>query len=370
MKIQFSGTTMLALLGFLILEGGVIARASSILGVQGEEGIAQFSGSGCGGSAKPTGSKAGFSTPRANRSESGVLSLFYHDRLYRFDGLESSHSKLIESAPAPVFPEGEIIPFRTKARESTWYAQSRDRQSVLEWDSKRHRWMPYLTLEGRPFHDFEIGRDGQVIIITPAGGSGSNHMVEVYDPHARAAHASFEFPDLSFTEEESVRYQNLWTFPITAVNGDMLALYLPMLGRLFVIDLLRRSLREVPLPWKGFDRERLNEEYKANGLVNVSHPAVGCIQFIPEGSGDFLVAYKRTNQAKVRKTIVNGRVDLVRVGESGTNEPLATRHLTSSNGGLSPEEVHPMLSLPIWVDAKGQVRGIEDALTSHAPRGR
>lgn len=346
---------------------GVFVHADSLLGGQPQEEIADFVGMGCEGPQKFGASRAGLAGLRANRSEGGLLSLVFNDRLYRISGLDQGRSKLVAASAVPVLPEGEIIGFRTKTRDGAWFAQSRDRQSILEWDAKRHRWIPCLMLTGRPFHDFEVGRDGQLVIIRPGGAEGAGHLIEVYDPHGQAPHAAFDFPDLSFSQDETHRYQGIWNFPITAVNGDMVAVYLPFLGRLYLADLLRRTLREVPVPWGGYSRETLESEFKAHGLINVTHPSVGCIQLIPVGAGDFWIVYRRSGGSKLRKVMKDGRIELIRVGEAGANGPLTARYLTSASGTLGPEDVHPELGFPVWPDAKGVLKGIQKALESYGP---
>jgi hypothetical protein len=182
----------------------------------------------------------------------------------------SPGSKIFKGIPIPG-PRDQIAMRRVKYRQGSFY--SRNSKKIYLFNPGLKSWTQILE-SPRPFHDFEISPDGQIILIGVEGTSleasrdGKRGAVSASAKEFRPLLEVWERfgkgPVETVMLDESDTNLSEWVERLPAYDRtwqirDQILIYNSYTGRLGLFDLVNRKLTWIRTPWKGLTFEDLIE---------------------------------------------------------------------------------------------------------------
>lgn len=266
------------------------------------------------------------------------------------------------SYPGMVQPATSVNRF--KYRLGTYWLESQDNMQVQRWDETHHTWRTILQ-PGVEFSDFEVSSTGQIVLIRTFG-TGRDHLFESFEQRGEKPVATVDLPSSGLTPAEAEQYYFYWDSFKACVCDEFIVAYAQDCGRMFVFDTSDGALHEMDTPWLPASGDWFRGQVQKYGVLNLDRfPGVSSLEFLPTGSRNAMqIAYQIPAKAPRKQVLVDGKPQMVKVGEDPAPSPVMVADLDFSTMSLKGAKPVDGASLPLWVREDGSLGPIKEVLAS------
>lgn len=259
---------------------------------------------------------------------------------------------------------------RLKYRLGTFWLATPDNRHVQKWDGTAHAWRNILD-PGVEFSDFDVAGTGQIVLVRTFG-QGREHLFECFEQRGDKPTSSEGLPSTGLSAKDQRDYYFYWdAFKVASCDTHIVA-YAQGCGRLFIFDTRNNAFHEVTTPWPPASAEWFRSQSRDFGVVNLTRfPGMQSLQFLPTGSRNAMqIAYQIPAKAPRKQVLVNGKPEMVKVGEDPEPNPVMVADLDFSTMSIKAPKALEGVSLPLWVKEDGSLAPIKQVLEAAKAKAR
>lgn len=304
-----------------------------------------------------------------NVDSGGVAHLAYNRQISDWEAIGGGMKATAwRGFPGMVQPATSVN--RLKYRLGTFWLATQDNRHVQRWDAAAHTWRNILD-PGVEFSDFDVTGTGQIVLVRTFG-PGREHLFECFEERGDKPIATEGLPNTGLSAKDQREYYFYWdTYKVASCDTYIIA-YAEGCGRLFVFDTRTNGSHEVATPWPIASPEWFRAQSRDFGVVNLTRfPGMNSVEFLPTGSRNAMqIAYQIPAKAPRKQVLVNGKPEMVKVGEDPEPNPVMVADLDFSTMSIKAPKPLSGVSLPLWVKEDGSLAPIKQVIESAKAKAR